>query len=66
MTKGIASGRFLACPKTYELCLPTFLVRIASFQDGYLTSDGFVGSRVPGPVESVHARKNFALPPERA
>jgi hypothetical protein len=61
MSKGMTSGRFLACPKTYELRLPTFLVRNSSFQDGYLASGGFVGSRIPGPVESVRAQE-FCLP----
>jgi len=48
MSKGIARGSFLACPKTYELRLPTFLIGIASFQDGYLISGGFLGSPGPG------------------
>jgi hypothetical protein len=49
------------CPKTYELRRLTFLIRIASFQDGYLMSGGFVGSPVPGPVESV-CSLDFCLP----
>jgi hypothetical protein len=40
--------------KTYELRLPTFLIRIASFRDGYLMSGGFVGSPVwPGGIRSL-------------
>jgi len=46
MTKGIVSGRFLACPKTYEFRLPTFLTGIASFQDRYLISGWFMGSHL--------------------
>jgi len=42
MSKGIARGSFLACPKTYELRLPTFLIRIAAFQGVYLISGGFM------------------------
>jgi hypothetical protein len=35
------------CPKTYESCTSTFFITITSFQDGYLMSGGFVGSRLP-------------------
>jgi hypothetical protein len=31
-------------PKTYDLRVPTFVTGIASFQDGYLISGGFLGS----------------------
>jgi len=34
----------IVCPKPYELRLSSFLIRIASFQGGYLMSGGFVGS----------------------
>jgi hypothetical protein len=33
--KELHSGLFLACPKMYEFRLPTFLIRMATFQDGY-------------------------------
>lgn len=35
----------IACPKPNELRLPTFLIRIASFQDSCLTSDSPAASQ---------------------
>jgi hypothetical protein len=42
--KKLHSGLFLACPKTYEFRLPTFLAGIASFQDPCLISGWFMGN----------------------
>src|SRR5712692_6783241 len=50
-----------ACPKPYELRPPTFLIRIASFQDGYLISGGFVGSPVRDSLDPL-AHPRFCLP----
>jgi len=43
MTKGIASGRFLACPKTYVFWVPASLARIGSFCGSYLIPDWIMG-----------------------
>src|SRR2546425_2334198 len=40
ISKGTAQRALCGCPKTHELFGPTFLIRIASFQDGYLMSGG--------------------------
>jgi len=42
--KELHSGPLLACPKTYEFRLPTFLSGIASFQDPYLINGWFMGN----------------------
>jgi hypothetical protein len=42
--KELHGGPFLACPKTYEFRLRTFLTGIASFQDPYLISVWFIGN----------------------
>jgi hypothetical protein len=44
IARELHSGPFLACLKTYEFRLPTFLTGIASFQDPYLISGWFMGS----------------------
>jgi hypothetical protein len=44
ISKELHSGLFLACPKTYEFRLATFLTGIVSFQDPYLISGWFMGS----------------------
>ena len=49
LTAPVSSNPEIACPKTYELRLPTYLIRIPSFQDGYLMGGGFVGSSVRDP-----------------
>jgi hypothetical protein len=41
------------CPKTYDLGLPTILVRITSFHDGYSMIGRFVGSNVSMPSGSA-------------
>jgi hypothetical protein len=46
MSKGIARGCFLACPKTYEFRLSLFLTGIVSFQHRYLISGWFMGSHL--------------------
>jgi hypothetical protein len=43
------AGLFAASPKTYELRLPTFLLRIATFQDGYRYVAGLWAARSVAP-----------------
>jgi hypothetical protein len=59
---GIAETR----PKTYDLRLPTFLIRIATFQDGYRPVAGLWAARSVAPWKSYLIASPHALGTRRA